>query len=91
MFSVVNEQKPFISFHVKFLIALSNVVIFGQNKLPLIIGTCRPHLGGQIKNGGLLYWVQILSIPLFLEEETTLTRLLVSVEIFSFFLLFFLI
>ena len=62
MFSVVNEQKPFISFHVKFLIALSNVVILGQHKLPLIIGTCRPHLGGQIKNGGPLYRVQILSI-----------------------------
>ena len=72
MFSVVNEQKPFISFHVKFLIALSNVVILGQYKLPLIIGTCRPHLGGQIKNGGPLYWVQILSIPLYLEKETPL-------------------
>ena len=52
MFGVVEQQKPLVSFHVELLVALSDIVIFGNHILGLV-GHSRPHDGQEVHEQGL--------------------------------------
>ena len=52
VFGVVEQQKPLVSFHVELLIALSDIVIFGNHILGLVCHS-RPHDGHEVHEQGL--------------------------------------